>query len=76
MKAQHTQMRDLIENANNVRDAARREQKRVTAGDDHLPDLGPLTNVIKGARQGSLVEHRPLLADDLAAKAKAAIDRA
>ena len=76
MKAQDTQMRDLIENANDFRDAARREQKRVTAGDDHLPDLRPLTNVVKGARQGGLVEHRPFLADDLAAKAKAAIDRA
>ncbi len=74
MKAQDSQMWDLIENANDLPDATRREQKRVTPGDDHLPDLRPLTNVVEGARQGGSVEHRSLFADDLAAKAKAAID--
>src|ERR1700747_3527404 len=76
VKAQDTQMRYLIENLNDIRDAPRRKQKRVPPGDDHLPELRPLTNVVKGARHGGLVEHRPFLADELAAKAKAAIDRA
>src|SRR5438874_728931 len=76
MKAYNPQMRHLVEDADDVRNAAWREQKRVTACDDHLPDLRPLTDVVKGARQGGLVEHRPFLAHDLAAKTKAAIDRA
>jgi hypothetical protein len=46
MKAQDTQMRDMIKDANDIRDAARREQKWVAPGDDHLPDLWLLTNVV------------------------------
>ncbi len=42
-------MRHLVEDADNLRDAARREQKRVTAGDDYLPDLRSLTNVVERA---------------------------
>ena len=69
-------MGDLVERAYDVGEAPRRQHKGIAAGDDDLPDLRPLANVVKGAFERRLVEHRRPFADHLAAKAKPAIDRA
>src|SRR6516162_9033556 len=76
VKADDAQMRDPIESADDGGDTARREKKRVASSDNHLPDLRPLTDVIKSALERGGIQHRPFLADDLATEAKATIDRA
>src|SRR6516162_9126103 len=75
MKTDDADMRNLIEHAHNVGDAARREQKRVASGDDHLPDLRPLPDVVEGALERGLIQHPPLFAHNLASEAKTAVDR-
>ena len=42
VKADDGDMRDRVERRDDRRDAARRQQERVAAGDDDLPDLRPL----------------------------------
>src|SRR5262249_25111749 len=72
----HRDMGDLVERAHNFGEAAPPQHKGIAPGDDDLPDFRPLTNVVKGRREGRSVQHRWLLPDDLAAKAKPAINRA
>src|SRR5215472_10530118 len=76
VETDHGEMRYLIKHARYFGQTPRREQKRIAAGDDHLPDLRALTDVLQSALERFPVEHRTFLADDLAAEAKAAIDRA
>src|SRR5215472_9679977 len=76
VKTDYAEMGYLIERLHDFGDPPRREQKRITAGDDHLPDLRALTDVVESALERFPVEHRTFLADDFAAETKAAVDRA
>ena len=49
MKTDHAEMRDRVERLHDRGESARRQHKRVAAGDDDLPDLRPLANIIIGA---------------------------
>ena len=75
VKAYHAEMRNCVEGAHDPGEAARRQHQRVAAGDDDLPDLGPLADIGEGAVERRRLQHRRRLADGLAAKAEAAIDR-
>src|SRR5206468_12082891 len=76
MKADHPEMGNLVECSHDLGDAPGRKEKRIAAGEDHLPDLGMVADVIDGARERLPRQHRWVLTDDFTAKAKAAIDRA
>ena len=69
VKADHREMRDRLEPANDRSDAARRQQQRVAAGDDDLPDLGMRGDVIEGAAERRRLEQPVAPADLLAAEA-------
>ena len=57
--------------------AARRQDQRIAAGDDHLPDLGPARDIgERGLKRVGGERAEPLRPDHLAAEAEAAIDRA
>ena len=68
-------MRDFVKRPHDGGEAARRQHERVAAGDDDLPDLRPLADIGVGPFQRRRLQHRRLLADRLAAKAEATIDR-
>src|SRR6266478_5496158 len=57
MKANDGEMRDRLEPADDGGDAARRQQKRVAASDDGLPDLGMLADVAEGPVERRRREH-------------------
>ncbi len=76
MKADDGKVRDRFEAADDRGDPARRQQERVAAGDDDLPDLGMLRDIAEGAVERRRREQSVALADLLAAEAEAAIDRA
>src|SRR5260370_3068299 len=76
MKTDHAEMRDLIERADNVGEAPRRQDEGIAAGDDHLPELRALANIVVGALERFSAQHPGLFADDLSAEAKATVDRA
>src|SRR5262249_35808936 len=67
---------DPVERRDQPGDPARRQHKRVAAGDDDLPDLGPAADIGEGAFERGAPEPRAARADLLAAEAIAAIDRA
>src|SRR6266478_9544484 len=73
MKADHPEMGNLVERSHDLRDAPRRKKKRIAAGDDYLPDLGMIADVIDGACERRRCQHRRVLTDNFAAKAKAAV---
>ena len=77
VKTDHRDMRDRVERAHDRRDAARRQQKRVAAGDDHLPDFGMLSRYRRRRGRAPPGASTPSPWPDLlAAEAEAAIDRA
>ncbi len=69
-------MLDRFERPHDFADAARRQDERVAAGDDDLPNFRMLPDVFEGALEFDRPKHRVRFADHLAAKAEAAIDRA
>src|ERR1700691_5998935 len=76
MEPDHAQMRDGVESARDFAQPARRQQERITAGDDDLPDLVPRTDVIERGFQLVRRQLLPVPSHLLTAEAEPAIDRA
>src|SRR5580700_2162053 len=76
MKADGLNVRDRVERPHDHADAPRRQQKRIAAGNDDLPNLLMLADVIESAFERLGRQHPIILADLLAPEAEAAIHRA
>ena len=69
-------MRHRFKTADQRGQAARRQEERVAAGNNDLPNLGMLLDIGQGALEIGRGEQPLALPDLLAAEAEAAIDRA